>query len=97
MTRKLSVICAITRTHQPDMRRLVEDTNIPETTVKRIIKALRDDYNMDIAFVRDSASAPAFAQAGKRGRYGYYAIYQWGLFSKEEVTRACADLPRGPN
>ncbi|MDU7589188.1 MAG: helix-turn-helix domain-containing protein [Acidovorax sp.] len=89
MTRKLSVICAISCIHRPDMRRLMDETKIPETTLKRIIKSLRDDYAMDIVFVRDSSAAPTDAQGGKRGRYGYYAINEWGLFSKDELTRLC--------
>ncbi|WP_211831056.1 helix-turn-helix domain-containing protein [Kistimonas asteriae] len=48
-------------------------TGIPKITLKRQIALLRNDYKMDIQFVRNT---------GVRGKTGYYLIVDWGIINK---------------
>lgn len=91
MARKIAVICAISCIHRPDIKQLMDTTKIPEATLKRIIKTLRNDYGMEIDFVRDSSCAPVDAKSGKRGRYGFYVISEWGLFNPAILSKHCSD------
>lgn len=68
----------------------MEATKLPEATLKRTIKTLRDDYDMEVVFVRDSSVAPMGAQSGKRGRYGFYEIQTWGVLNQARILDKCS-------
>lgn len=68
----------------------MDSTNLPEATLKRIIRTLREDYDMEVVFVRDSSVAPISAESGKRGRYGFYEIQTWGILDPDRVLGKCA-------
>ena len=58
--------------------------------LKRTIKTLREDYDMEVVFVRDSSIAPMSAEAGKRGRYGFYEIQTWGVLDQARILGKCS-------
>lgn len=60
----------LSKTEKPSLQDLHKATNIPESTIKRQLSALRDEFGMNILFVREST--------GERGATGYYMLTDWG-------------------
>lgn len=71
MKRKFALVNALSKTEKPSLQDLHKATNIPESTIKRQLSALRDEFGMNILFVREST--------GERGATGYYMLTDWDL------------------
>ncbi|MEG3383943.1 helix-turn-helix domain-containing protein [Salmonella enterica] len=79
MKRKFALVNALSKTEKPSLQDLHKATNIPESTIKRQLSALRDEFGMNILFVREST--------GERGATGYYMLTDWGAHCS---CNACA-------
>ncbi len=79
--RKYVIIDALTRLDKPSISALIEETKIPEPTLKRQIGLLRKEYQMDIRFVRSP-------EATGKGRTGYYMIVDWGIINRTAFMSA---------
>jgi len=76
IARKFKVILAISTTNEPTLDDIARVTQLPRSSIKRIIAKLRSDYTMDIRF------EPYLSE---KGRTGYYRIHNWGVFNRNEV------------
>lgn len=65
MKRKFALVNALSKTEKPSLQDLHKATEIPESTIKRQLSALRDEFGMNILFVREST--------GERG--GHRLLY----------------------
>ena len=78
--RKFDIIHVLSRTSKPSMKYISETTNIPESTVKRQLVAIKEEFGMNISFVRDR-------DASGKGRIGYYILADWGMIDRVEFQR----------
>lgn len=76
LTRKYKIILAIATTNEPTLEDIIALADIPKSTVTRQIRKLRDDFAMDIQFEENKSD---------KGRTGYYHIFDWGVFDKNEI------------
>ena len=74
MKRKFALVNALSKTEKPSLQDLHKATEIPESTIKRQLSALRDECGMNILFVREST--------GERGATGYYMLTDWGILDR---------------
>lgn len=75
MKRKFDLIDSLSRLNKPTLQDLSQTTKIPESTIKRQIAILRDEFGMQIEFVRDTKGEP--------GARGYYLLSHWGILDRE--------------
>lgn len=73
--RKFSIIAAIANHNTPTLGDISALTLIPESTLKRQIAQIRNDYDMDIRFSMDGSN---------KGRTGHYHILSWGVLDRTE-------------
>lgn len=81
--RKIAILCVLAKhplIKAEDMSRL---TNIPGISIKRHLARLRNDFMVDIVFVRSS---------GMRGRTGGYEVRDWGIIDQDELLKRYGDL-----
>lgn len=74
MKRKFALVVALSKADRPSLHDLHKETSIPESTIKRQLSALRNEFGLDISFVREAT--------GERGAAGYYMLTGWGILSK---------------
>lgn len=79
MRRKFDLINALSRTEKPSLHDLHQITKIPESTIKRQLAAIRNEFGMRILFIRESG--------GERGAIGYYLIADWGIIDREKFIK----------
>lgn len=70
------IVAALAAHNAPSLGLLEKTTGIPIPTLKRQIRQLRSEYDMDIRFVSDNKA---------QGRVGYYHIYDWGIFDRNKI------------
>jgi hypothetical protein len=75
MKRKFDLINVLSKTEKPSIHDLHSATKIPESTIKRQLAALRNEFGMKIQFVRDPG--------GERGAIGYYMLTDWGILDRD--------------
>ena len=76
MSRKFKLVNALSKLDQPSLQDLHMETGIPESTIKRQLAMLRDEFDMKILFIRQSK--------GTRGAAGYYMITDWGIVDRDK-------------
>ncbi|MGL4515144.1 MAG: helix-turn-helix domain-containing protein [Shewanella sp.] len=76
MKRKFDLISALSKNIKPDLNELQDMTGIPAVTIKRQLCSLRDEFGMEILYIRTATS-------GGRGTAGYYTLADWGVINKE--------------
>jgi hypothetical protein len=81
ISRKYELINALSKLDKPSLRDLHIQTVIPESTIKRQLVALRNDFGMKVIFVREVT--------GTRGMTGHYMIMDWGVFDREKLLLWC--------
>lgn len=69
--RKFDLIYHLSKADKPTLKDLASLTGIPITSIKRQIRAIRQDYGMQVIFVRDVHA---------RGVVGHYVLADWGIF-----------------
>ncbi|AIJ10657.1 Hypothetical protein ETEE_p1066 (plasmid) [Edwardsiella anguillarum ET080813] len=80
MKRKFALVNALSKAEKPSLQDLHKFTDIPESTIKRQLSSLRDEFGMNILFVREST--------GERGATGYYILTDWGILDRKAfITR----------
>lgn len=79
MKRKFELINFLSRTEKPSLHDLHKATGIPESTIKRQLAAIRNEFGMKILFVRETG--------GERGATGYYMLTDWGIIDREEFIK----------
>jgi hypothetical protein len=74
------VLYQLAQQENPTKRTISETTNIPPTTVSKIIDRLRKEFQMEIVFTRNTLpnSKPT------KGNVGSYSIGDWGILDKEK-------------
>ncbi|MCB5162628.1 helix-turn-helix domain-containing protein [Marinomonas algarum] len=77
--RKFDIINALSKVDKPTLSYLHHETNIPESTLKRQLAALRICFGMRIMFVREPD--------GNRGAVGYYILADWGVIDRDEFFK----------
>ncbi|MEK6162089.1 helix-turn-helix domain-containing protein [Vibrio cholerae] len=75
MKRKFALVNALSKTEKPSLQDLHKATNIPESTIKRQLSALRDEFGMNILFVRESTERT-------RCHLSYYMLTDWGILDR---------------
>ncbi|MEG3765053.1 helix-turn-helix domain-containing protein [Alteromonas sp. 14N.309.X.WAT.G.H12] len=78
--RKFDIIYVLSRTSKPSLKYIHEVTQIPESSIKRQIAAIKDEFGMNISFVRDR-------DAQGKGRIGYYILADWGILDRNEFIQ----------
>lgn len=78
--RNLELIKALIETDRPSTAILSERLGIPTVSIHRTIAKLREDFLMEVEFVR---SAPK----GQRGNIGYFVVNDWGIIDKHSFIR----------
>ncbi|EHY9845554.1 MULTISPECIES: helix-turn-helix domain-containing protein [Vibrio] len=76
MSRKFELVNALSKLDKPSLHDLHSETKIPESTIKRQLAMLRDEFDLKIIFIRESR--------GERGATGYYMITDWGILDREK-------------
>ncbi|MGL5336208.1 MAG: helix-turn-helix domain-containing protein, partial [Enterovibrio sp.] len=84
MMRKFALVNALSKTEKPSLQDLHEMTNIPQSTIKRQLSALREEFGMDILFVRKSSA--------ERGAAGYYMLINWGILNRSSFLNRYGNL-----
>ncbi|MGL5250219.1 MAG: helix-turn-helix domain-containing protein [Vibrionaceae bacterium] len=84
MMRKFALVNALSKTEKPTLQDLHKATNIPESTIKRQLSSLRDEFGMDILFVRKPS--------GERGATGYYMLTNWGILNRSSFLSRYGNL-----
>jgi hypothetical protein len=74
--RKYQIIAAIASSNTPSIQDVATITQIPVSSIKRLLGQIRNDFDMDIRFVPDAEET--------KGRTGYYHIIDWGLLDRNE-------------
>jgi hypothetical protein len=75
--RKFELVNALSKKAKPSLNDLHLETGIPESTIKRQISALREEFGMEICFIRGARGAP-----GEPGTAGYYIPTDWGILER---------------
>ena len=75
--RKYAIIATIANRNTPTLDDISAITSIPESSLKRHIAQIRNDYSMDIRFTTNG-------KAHTRGRTGHYHILSWGILDRTE-------------
>ena len=78
--KKFDIIHVLSRTKKPTLQFISKETGIPESTLKRQIANLRNEYGMSISFVRDD-------DAEGKGRLGFYILHDWGIIDRTEFMQ----------
>lgn len=81
--RKIAILCVLAKyplIRAEDMSKL---TDIPSISIKRHLGRLRNEFMVDIVFVRSS---------GVRGKSGGYEVRDWGIIDREELLKRFGDL-----
>ena len=76
MSRKFELVNTLSKLDKPSLHDLHRETGIPESTIKRQLAMLRNEFDMNILFIRESK--------GGRGATGYYMITCWGILDREK-------------
>lgn len=79
--RKFAVIAAVASLDKPTMKEIEAMTGIPSVSVRRLMMEIREEFNMDLVFVRNLHRKGENLGIGKRG---YYSIEKWGILNKRE-------------
>ncbi|MGL4734478.1 MAG: helix-turn-helix domain-containing protein [Enterovibrio sp.] len=82
--RKFALVNALSKTEKPTLQDLHKATNIPESTIKRQLSSLRDEFGMDILFVRNPRV--------ERGATGYYMLTNWGILNRSSFLSRYGNL-----
>ncbi|MDP2533864.1 helix-turn-helix domain-containing protein, partial [Photobacterium damselae subsp. piscicida] len=78
MSRKFELVNALSKLDKPSLHNLHSETKIPESTIKRQLAMLRDEFDMKIIFIRESR--------GERGATGYYMITDWVFWTERSSS-----------
>ncbi len=73
-TRVLSLVVALEKIEKPDLKKLTNNTGIPERSIHAMLDRLHREYFMVVERVRGR-------------RFGYYKITDWGALNKERVMQ----------
>lgn len=73
LARKYDLIYAMAGSQSVDMPTLQSKTNLPPSTIRRLLAILRNDFGMEIEFIRTM---------GTKGGKGYYQINNWGIIER---------------
>lgn len=84
MQRKIAIICVLALAYKPSLQDLHHSSGIPESTIKRQLAALRDEFGMRITFIRDTQ--------GERGAAGYYVLEDWGIIHQATFMKRYGHL-----
>lgn len=84
MARKFVLINALAKMDKPSLQDLSIATQISQSTIKRQISTLRNDFAMNILFVRELT--------GKAGTTGYYMLMDWGIFDRSSFLTRYGEL-----
>jgi len=71
--RKYAIIVALVTHNTPTLADISKLTEIPESSLKRLLALIRTDLGMDIRFV---------SNGNNKGRTGNYHIYDWGVLDR---------------
>lgn len=71
-TRLLSLIVAIEKIEKPDLKKITDDTGIPDRSIHAMLDKLSSEYFMVIERVQGR-------------RHGYYRISDWGALNRDRV------------
>lgn len=74
--RKFRVLLAISSINEPTLDDIHQVTQLPRSSIKRIINKLRSDFCMDIRFE---------LHPSEKGRTGHYQIHRWGVLNRDEL------------
>lgn len=84
MKRKFAIINALSSMEKPSLRDIHKKTRIPESTLKRQINAIRDEFGMTILYIREKTGEP--------GTFGYYLLADWGILDRDAFLRQHGSL-----
>lgn len=73
-SRLLSLIVAIEKIEKPDLKKITDDTGIPDRSIHAMLDKLHKEYFMVIERVQGR-------------RFGYYRISDWGAINKDWVMQ----------
>jgi hypothetical protein len=76
--RKFELVNALSKKAKPSLNDLHLETGIPESTIKRQISALREEFGMEICFIRGGPRRTGRAP----GTAGYYIPTDWGILER---------------
>ena len=83
-TRVLSLVIALEKIERPDLKKLTDDTGIPERSIHAMFGRLHREYFMVIERVDGR-------------RHGFYKVANWGMLNKERILDlAQVDAPEKP-
>lgn len=71
-TRVLSLVIALEKIERPDLKKLTDDTGIPERSIHAMFGRLHREYFMVIERVDGR-------------RHGFYKVANWGMLNKERI------------
>jgi hypothetical protein len=84
MKRKFTLVNSLSKMEKPSLQELHKATEIPESTIKKQLSALRNEFGMSILFVREST--------GERGMTGYYMLSDWGILDRSSFLNRYGKL-----
>lgn len=81
--RKYALLAALGRLERPTLSDLHDVTGIPIPTLKRLMIDLRNDFCMQINFIRTGI-----------GGSGYYELLDWGIINRDRFYEAMLKLSK---
>lgn len=76
LERKFRLLVALHQLDEPSRNDLEIATKIPVSTLKKLIPVIREEFGVDIRFMRH--------HLGARGAAGHYEIKGWGILNEKE-------------
>ena len=77
-SRVCGVLAAVERLEKPDLKNLVNKTDIPKRSILAMIDRLQREYHVVIE-----------RQQGRR--YGFYRVVDWGVLNRERILESQKD------
>ncbi len=71
-TRVLSLVIALEKIERPDLKKLMDDTGIPERSIHAMFSRLHREYFMVIERVDGR-------------RHGFYKVANWGMLNRDRI------------
>lgn len=82
--RRFAIIAAVATLDKPSLKDIEDATGIPGISIRRLLISIRNDYGLDLIFVRGAKEPGSKPVVGNRG---YYTIQQWGILDKKEFLK----------
>lgn len=81
ISRKLFILYTIATLPKPTIEDVFTVTEIPKSTISRLMSDMRNEDGINIVFLRKT---PKDSPSLTRGKEGYYVIESWGQLNQDE-------------